>query len=567
MAFERTLWQLARMAENAPSESKLVSQVGHAHGKGPSRPRRANLWLLGVGLAVLALHAPYLVPGGPTGQALVPVELIRDEGTVLYDSLRAARGEWIYRDFFQFHGPVFYCLFGALFRALGASIEAARAAQLIVWSLTAVLLAQLVARYAGRVAGVAAAAIHAAILVPMWPLAYPHWLAELFALLGLATLARRSEPRHDLAGGALLGASLLTIQSLGVPVLVACTAGAAWRGLIHRDWRAAVGRPVRIAAGTTVLLGAVAAAFAAGGALRAMVDDMFSVTFSQYPHFQAEAGAYASNLRPLLEVHAALPKPWSWFGEVSLAATAALPVVAAGTGLVALGVAAWRVALPRAGARFDPATVLLAAGSLAAVSPLWLARTRHDLTHLAFLASFGLVALALLAHFLGTPAAARVAGILLALVGACGVASYTGKFAATWRGSRAMGSFREQVAAFGGRYQALPGVYATIAASVPGNESIIFGELGGFHYFYLRHAATSFTLLPVGLSDDFMTDAMWRKAADEICSRRPAVILLMPYQHDRLREIRADVFAGYDPEPGYSAYGRFLRRRSPAAPR
>jgi hypothetical protein len=442
-------------------------------------------------------------------------------------------------------------------------MEAARATQVALWSLAAMALAQLVGCRLGRRAGTAAAAIHAAILVPMWPLAYPHWLAELFAVLGLLLLARRSDWRHDLAGGALLAAALLTIQSLGAPVLFAVVVASSWPGLVQRDWRASLTRPARIALGAAALLGPAVAAFASRGALGPMLDDMFAVTLSQYPRFQAEARSYAANLRELLDVHAALSRPWSWFGAASLAATAALPIAAAGVGTVIAAAAARALASPRAPARPDAATILLAAGCLAAVSPLWLAPSRHDISHIAFLGSFGLIGLSLVPRSSRAGSAepwAAVLGALLTLVAACGLGSYAAKWATGSSHSMAMGSFRQQVASLGNRYQALPGVYARIAATVPRGESMFFGELGGFHYFYLRRAATSFTLLPVGSQDDFMTQAMWRQAADEIADRRPAIVLLMPYQYQQLLRARPDVFAGYAPEPGYAAYGRFLRR-------
>ena len=148
-------------------------------------------------LLVVLLHLPYLLPGGPWARNPTPLILGQDEGTVLYDSHRIETGQVMYRDFFEFQGPVFYYLHAALFALIGGpSVLAARLLGLLISAAGATLLALLVARFAGRIAGVAAALIHACLLVAMWPFDYPHWLAEALAIGGLVLCARDgSRPR------------------------------------------------------------------------------------------------------------------------------------------------------------------------------------------------------------------------------------------------------------------------------------------------------------------------------------------------------------------------------------
>ena len=104
----------------------------------------------------------------------------------------------MYRDFFQFQGPVFYHLVALLFGATGPSIAAARAMMILVNAVAATLIALLAARFAGKVGGVVAAMVFACLLVPLWPLAYPQWLAAalLMGVAGLALLFSRKVTKN-----------------------------------------------------------------------------------------------------------------------------------------------------------------------------------------------------------------------------------------------------------------------------------------------------------------------------------------------------------------------------------
>ncbi|HEV8323091.1 MAG TPA: hypothetical protein VG389_15865 [Myxococcota bacterium] len=79
-----------------------------ASGRGPGTALRRCAWLGAIFAGVLVLHAPYLWPGGPSSRDGKPWKLMQDEGTVLYDAARMAAGEVMYRDWFEFQGPVFY---------------------------------------------------------------------------------------------------------------------------------------------------------------------------------------------------------------------------------------------------------------------------------------------------------------------------------------------------------------------------------------------------------------------------------------------------------------------------
>lgn len=196
-----------------------------------------RLFVAGVFVFAAVAHVPYIAPGGPSACYPNPLFLVYDEGTVLYDSFRITCGEVIYRDFFQFQGPLFYHIYAGLFAVTGPSIAAARALNLLFTALSATFIALLVARSLGPVTGAGAAAVHACLLVPMYPYAYPQWLAETLAFAGIYLLATSSyRPRRELAGGACLGLSALTIQSLGLPILAACMVALALPGIAQRSW-------------------------------------------------------------------------------------------------------------------------------------------------------------------------------------------------------------------------------------------------------------------------------------------------------------------------------------------
>lgn len=236
-----------------------------------------------------------------------PLKLVCDEGTVLYDSFRITSGEVMYRDFFEFQGPVFYYIHAGFFAVSGPSIPAVRALNLLVTALTATLIALLVARNLGPVAGAGAAAVHACLLVPMWPYAYPHWMAEALAFTGIYLLATNSgRLRRELAGGAYLGLSAATIQSLGLPILSACMAALAIPGIAQRSWRETWVRPLRVFVGASLGVAPLILYLGIVGALDPMWYAMFEWVFNHYPEGQKDAAiqGYGAFLNSYIITHA-----------------------------------------------------------------------------------------------------------------------------------------------------------------------------------------------------------------------------------------------------------------------
>jgi hypothetical protein len=467
----------------------------------------------------------------------------QDEGTVLYDAHRIESGQVMYRDFFEFQGPVFYYLHAGLFVATGGpSFTAARALSLLITGVGSALLAVLVARFAGRAAGVGAALIHAFVLVPMWPFDYPHWLAETLALGGLVLLARDDRrPRDELWGGVCLGLSLFTIQSVGLPILVAVTAVSSLPGLAARDLRRALLPPLRILAGAAAVTAIVAAYFAAHGALGDLAYAMFVWPLQHYGAGQGQATSYAWGMADTLREHQqALREPWLTLAWFALHVASILPKLAIAAAVVAAAIAVLRLRARRAGGF---AQVTASAAAVAAVSPLWLAPVRPDIVHVAFLGSFGLLGAAAMLEPVARrwrSWAPRVAAAFC-LVAAVTGASYLAKTAMTFAASRAMGSWREESLKLSEAKR--------LDQLARPEDTIVVGAMGGFYYLYVRPAAVPNTYIPATLSA-YLSEAQWQRIADDIAGKRPRAMLLIGKQWGEITKRRPELDKQYQRSGG-----------------
>ncbi len=502
--------------------------------------RRLRAWPLAVVVAVFLIHLPYVAPGGPWASRVEPVKLGQDEGAVLYDSWRIERGQVMYRDFFEFQGPVFYYANAALFAVTGPGIEPARLLHLIVTAIGAALLALVVARFAGRGAGLGAAAIHACVLVPIWPFAYPHWMAEMFALAALAFLTRDApRKRDDVLAGGFLALAVLTIQSVGVPVLGAATACLALPGLARRDWRATLARPACLLGGAAVVGAPIALYFVFQHALGDLVWAMFTWPMTHYKLGQGAATSYAWGIDASLAARAKLAFFPDLVGSAALRVTWALPFFALGAAAVFAPVALFRLWKKRD----DFRGVIVAGCALAGVSPVWLAPIRPDLTHVAYLGSFGVLGAAALCG----PLARRFRGAaiavtaIFAVTGATMVAAYTVDTQMTWSASRAMKDWKGEALKLSGA--------AWMDEHLQPTDSIAVGAMGGFYYLYVRPAAVPNTYMPATY-EHYLAESQWRWIADEVVKNTPAAMSLVGIQWDQLKKRRPELAQMYKAQNG-----------------
>jgi hypothetical protein len=474
-----------------------------------------RLFIMGVFMLAAIAHTPYLAPGGPSARYPWPLSLVIDEGTVLYDSFRITCGEVIYRDFFQFQGPVFYYIHAGLFAITGPSITAARALNLLVTALTATFIALIVARSLGAVAGAGAAAIHAYLLVPMWPYAYPHWLAEAFAFGGIYLIVRsRGRSSRELAGGACLGLSAATIQSFGLPILAGCMVALAITGVTQRSWREAFVRPLRIFGGALLSILPFILYFSLVGALGQMWYAMGEWVLNHYSEGQKDTTmlGYGAYLDEYLTLHETVGQPWQDLAINGLRFVKVLPLFTI-CGAIVVTVHAiinkWRCSLVYG-------NLVIGIAALAGTAPLLLGVTRADITHIAFVGSLGLcgAAIALLPLVTWKPRFHLPVAIIWAFFGILLIANFIAKTVMTFQPSREMQGWRGEVLKLG--------MANWIDTHVGPNERI-FIACGGLQYLYVRRSAVGFTFIPIGMPRYF-SDEQWQKLGGQILKNLPPVI-------------------------------------------
>jgi hypothetical protein len=519
--------------------------------------RRATLWPVLVALLSFAANAFYLWPGGPWTRGYdALLSPFRDEGTMLYDGLRIAQGEVIYRDFFQFPGPVFFELYGALFRFTGPSMFAARFLSISIVAVGAALLALVVSRFAGRLAGIAAGLFHPLVLYPTWPFAYPSWLALPITLGAVALLAREAPtPRQELAAGGLLALSLLTVQSLGIPTLVAGIGTSVFVGLAARDWRQALARAGRVAGGAAAVAALVVMYFLARGALGKFLVDVFIWPFKHYAEGQGAGLNYAYFLKETLGFQKYIGDPWKSLVSIVVYTSAYLPFAT----LPAAALALVSVARTWRGQRPPTAPVVAAGMALAAVSPLATSGARRDITHIAFVASFGIIALAVcLAWIVARWRRARLApAVLFGVLALVAATSWIHKAKVTWARSRAAGTFRD---AFVEQYK--PAL--EIERLTRPEDEVVVGWLGGWASFFTGRRSASpvtyFTDPNRGGPYVFTPPSQWRELGQAILTRKPRLLMMVGNQWHALITFTPEIAARYQ-QQGFDH--RFYLRLDP----
>lgn len=163
--------------------------------------------------------------------------------------------------------------------------------------------------------------------------------------------------------------------------------------------------------------------------------------------------------------------------------------------------------------------LVIGAAAIAGSAPLFFGISRVDLTHVAFVGSFGLsgAAIALPPLVTWKPRLRLPLTIAWAIVGILVAANFSAKTVMTYRASRKMQGWRGEV---------LKLVTARwIDVNVGPNERIVVADMGGLQYLYIRHSAVGFTFVP-GDAPKYFSDEQWRKLGREILKALPPVVEL-----------------------------------------
>lgn len=516
---------------------------------------KQRLFVAGIFVFAAIAHVPYIAPGGPSACYPNPLFLVYDEGTVLYDSFRITCGEVIYRDFFQFKGPVFYHIYAGLFAVTGPSIAAARALNLLVTALTATFIALLVGRTLGPVTGAVAAVVHACLLIPMYPYAYPHWLAETFAFAGIYLLATSSgRPSRELAGGVCLGLCAATIQSLGLPILAACMVALGLPGIAQRRWRETCVRPFRVFGGALLSICPFILYLGAVGALDQMWYAMVEWVFNHYPEGQKDAvtAGYGAYLDTFLILHRSVGQPWRGLAMIGLQFVKLLPVFA----ICGVIVSTVHVMINRWRRSVDYVYLMIGTAAIAGTAPLLLGITRIDMVHIAFVGSFGLCGAAIALQPLVTwkPRFRLPVAIVWSFVGILVIANFSAKTIMTYRPSHEMKGWRGEILKLGSA--------RWIDTNLGPNERVVTAW-GGLHYLYIRRAAVGFTELPLDAPKCY-SDEQWRKLGSQILKALPPVIEVTKGQWLQVTQRTPELMQHYQL---YNISNKYLLLREGFSPR
>lgn len=340
-------------------------------------------------IGTLLLLRVYLFDAMPTLRG--KVDYWSDEGTVLYNADRLRRGHVLYRDFFDFKGPVGFLPFAFGFSVAGPGVANGRLAMFVVIGLLTV------ATYAAtrlvterRVPSVAAALAVPLVAWPMWPFAYQDFTTQLFLLLGVvALLWQGSLTSRAAVAGVSCALAAWTTLSQGLPGAVALMVAIALFAYVTDGARGAlrVGGSFFVALAATS--GAVVGTFAAQGAGTALVRSVFVFPFRYYmsPINQIVYGADRQDYVDRWAKVGVLP------GElvrIITAATVTLPwialVVGGCAGGMLLGAALQAHRVPRRSpAEAKDLLRWTVPGALAAqMLPIIAGTTRSDLAHIGF---------------------------------------------------------------------------------------------------------------------------------------------------------------------------------------
>lgn len=508
------------------------------------RSRRRRIVLSSAVIAFgIALLVPYVDWHFPTLRAPQGA-IYYDEGTFLYEAHRIARGHVPYRDYFDFKGIVGYLPFAALFAAVGPSVVAARLLMIAIVASIGAAAFQVCRAVAGRVTFPAClAAVFPALLVwPSWPNPYHDLLAQLFFLVALllgARALRGSSTWTLFFAGVFSGLASWTHLSQGVPGTIAFACALMLIQLGRGAPRAAARWVGIFLGGFVSLSAAMLLYFWLEGAVGDLYDSMLVFPFGHYRSvnkttYAFDVGYYSARwfrINPIAGVAA-------WVMGVGLAA---VPLVALAASLGAAWVASTRAfrglrKLPLQTGQQTGELSVLALSLSAVVVPVVASVTRSDLCHIGFVAPVaftGLMVLVTSADDFELSSKIRLAsrayvGIYAVALGVAAlflIGCVIGPYA-----PRSLFTLDEQM-------RADLSCHGDRALLKEGETAVYLPRgyvPGGFYYLLAQHdSAISYSLLEHQAA--YYRD-QWKRAAEEISTRKPVLMRITPRDFRALRE-------------------------------
>jgi hypothetical protein len=486
---------------------------------------------LAIAIGVFVLCRPYLQADFLTlrdDSAPTP-----DEGTILYDASRMARGHAPYREVFNFRGPYAFAPYILAFKIGPHGVRTGRIAQFAMLALLSGL-AYLLALAAARRRWVALVVASWPFFVawPAWPYAYVDFGSQLASVAAaLALVCAERSPHRDgrwwiAAAGALCGIATWTSLSQGATALIAFGGGLALQSVLSDEpgretWRKQAWYWGGFA-GATLIAGAWLVPYGAVG------DALWATLIFPFKYYRSGANTttYGYDAREYLP-HWDAESVWlGRMARTSLLGLLVVPVLATITALVWVA----RLLVRKVRGRWPsfPATTLGACALTAPAVPVLLSRTRSDVCHIGFVVSSSIFALAALIGVAARSrrrwrrAAAALGGLVLALPPIGGLSLY----------------------AYAAHKRPDPGVPLDVhlrasllldyyeARLAPG-ETYVATPYGGWYHLGSGHDnPTSFSLL----YEDPYCRGQWAIAGKQIADRQPAFLAMSGTIFDLLAE-------------------------------
>lgn len=530
--------------------------LGSAQLTSKTRPSQGRfdlvtVWVFLGSSLLLAPFATSVIP--PSIEKDSHVEM--DEGTYLHDGYRLSKGEIPYRDFFTFIGPVAPLITATAYTLFGEHIAAVRGLHYLLLSLAAVCV-YLVARRMNMPRWLASllAVGQIASLTAFWPLAYHHWVGVAF---GMAALERCSAFIHSGSArsakvltwaGVFAAASLLAIQSYGLPLLVAMTAA-----IELRSRRGAL----YLFVGAGALVVATAVVFGLAGGLEAWVYDCWIWPFMHYR--SVNAASYGARATAYLhQVSEWGPAPYLC-AVLILSMAVVVPLL--GFGLSALMVTRRVVGLLPArlsrgsgpeqtfeetSERVPPDQVFLVAlVTLAVLSPLVLGVSLADPKHIAFAAFGTTLSLWAAAAWLRRPMPKALVQKLAAAVVVVTFAAGVGLW--SWRLLRHPVSLSDFTQADEIPRQA-SGVEVFRAFAGVDRPVMWVRWSSAWLHIYGIPSVSPYNIMYSNYSG-FSTEQMWQEFAEQIVEHRPPVIIVNGAEFMMLATFRPEIAEMYQRWP------------------
>lgn len=500
-------------------------------------------WFVALFLLVTVplILSPYLYQELPTLRGVAGREWSPDEGTVLSNADRWGRGHVLYRDVFDFKGPIGFVPAALAFAVWSPSLAVGRMSMFVVMGFLALAVYLACARIARkRWVGIVGAASVPFVAWPCWPYAYQDPLGAAFVLAACVTGLHTSR-RAMLGVGALLGLSVWTSIAQGAPAVVALGLTLMLRAWVMQSFSELLHVAARILGGLAVVTTPLLSLAAGQGTLGAMLWSVFVFPFKYY-QAPINVTTYAFDQPQYANAWGKVSALDGGLAELVSGAAAGLPLVAIGVGIL-VGLSVLKVWIARLWNGKAPASantvfrVATIASASAVALPVVFGYTRSDLAHIGFVLPECVVTLCALA---GAP---ELQGTLAqplrwvrngALVVLLQVVT-----AGAWMHAR-------QVATPFPRTDPDTAVRAVLTLddlspwTEPGDE-ILSPIYGGLTFLVTRREnVTRFATL----WQDY-AGYQWEIAARDVAARRPKVLRALPVHMDRLATYQPQLLRRY----------------------